>query len=246
ALGVHLVDRADELGERPVGDPDALALGEGDAERGSLDAHVPHDLLDLVLVEGDGLAADARDVRAADEAGDARRVADDEPAVRIEDHLDQAVAWIHRLLAGVALALANLDLVFHRDEDLEDLVLHAHRLDAVLEVGLDLVLVTRVRVDQVPALVGVLRLDVRRDCGAHHHAPSVRATRPMTPWNTWSQNATNTPTAMLTAKTSTVRLRVCTNFGHETLRSSETASAMKRRIRVTCSFSQPFQMWQGR
>src|SRR6058998_3082365 len=31
ALGVDLVDRADELGKRPVGDPDALALGECDA-----------------------------------------------------------------------------------------------------------------------------------------------------------------------------------------------------------------------
>jgi hypothetical protein len=42
---------------------------------------VPQDLLDLVLVERDRLAADARDVGAADEARDARRVADDEPAV---------------------------------------------------------------------------------------------------------------------------------------------------------------------
>src|SRR6185369_16713438 len=206
----------------------------------------PQDLLDLGLVERHGLAADARDVRPADEAGDAGRVAHDEPAVRIEDHLDQDVARVHLLLDGVPLALADLDLVLHRHEDLEDLVLHAHRLDAVLEVRLDLVLVARVRVDHVPALVGALGLDIGRDGAAHHHAPSVRATRPMTPWNTWSQNATNTPIAMLTAKTSTVRLRVCTNVGHETLRSSETASAMKRRIRVTCSFSQPFQMWQGR
>src|SRR6478735_562770 len=44
ALGVDLVDRADELGERPVGDPDALALGEGDAVLGSLDAHLAEDL----------------------------------------------------------------------------------------------------------------------------------------------------------------------------------------------------------
>ena len=60
ALGVDLVDRADELGERPVGDADALALGEGDAVLGRLDAHVAQDLLDLGLVERDRLAADAR------------------------------------------------------------------------------------------------------------------------------------------------------------------------------------------
>src|SRR4051812_7065356 len=83
AFGVDLVDRADELGERPVGDPDALALGECDAVLRRLDAHVPQDLLDFVLVERDRLAADARDVGAADEAGHARRVADHEPAVRV-------------------------------------------------------------------------------------------------------------------------------------------------------------------
>src|SRR5215211_9435642 len=35
------------------------------------------------------------------------------------------------------------------------------------------------------------------------------------------------------ANTSTVRLRVCWKVGHETFRSSETASARKRRIRFT-------------
>ena len=54
----------------------------------------------------------------------------------------------------MALALADLDLVFHRHEDLEDLVVHAHRFDAMLEVRLDLVLVARVGVDDVPALLG--------------------------------------------------------------------------------------------
>src|SRR5918995_1113677 len=66
ALRVDLVDRADELGERPVGDADALALRECDAVLRRLDAHVPQDLLDLVLVERDRLAADAGDVGAAD------------------------------------------------------------------------------------------------------------------------------------------------------------------------------------
>src|SRR6185436_11312762 len=115
ALGVDLVDRADELGERPVGDPDALALRERDAELRRLDAHVPQDLLDLGLVERDRLAADARDVRPTDEARDARCVPDDEPAVGVEDHLDEDVAGVDLLLDGVALALADLDLVLHRD-----------------------------------------------------------------------------------------------------------------------------------
>src|SRR6185369_13089493 len=134
------------------------------------------------------------------------------------------------------------DLVLHRDEDLEDLVLHAHRLDAVLEVRLDLVLVARVRVDHVPALVGALGEDVGGHRGAHD-SPVDR--KPITPLKIVSKVATNSPTAMLTAKTSTVRLRVWANVGQDTFRSSETASARKRRIRFTRSF-QPFKVWQGR
>ena len=99
------------------------------------------------------------------------QVADNEPAVGIEDHLDEDVARIDLLLDGVPLALADLDLVLHRDEHLEDLVLHAHRLDAVLEVRLDLVLVAGVGVDDVPALLGLGRL--RRHLG-HHQAPTLR------------------------------------------------------------------------
>src|SRR4029077_18990814 len=44
----------------------------------------------------------------------------------------------------------------HRHQDLEDLVLHAHRLDAVLEVGLHLVLIPGVGMDHVPLLGGPL------------------------------------------------------------------------------------------
>src|SRR5215218_3702962 len=174
ALRIDLVHGADELRERAVGDAHALALRERDPELGRLHAHVPEDLLDLGLVQRDGLAAHPGDVAAADERGDARRVADDEPGLGVEDHLDQHVARVHLLLDGMPLALADLDLVLHRDEHLEDLVLHAHRLDAVLEVGLDLVLVARVRVDDVPALVGALGDDVGRCGGAHRVTRRLR------------------------------------------------------------------------
>ncbi len=56
-------------------------------------------------------------------------------------------------------------------------------------------------------------------------------------WKTWSKNSTYTPTAKLTTKTSAVSCLVWANVGQETLPSSETASARKRRIRVTRSFS---------
>src|SRR5215207_9401603 len=185
ALGVDLVDRSDELGERTVRHANALALDEGDAVLRRLHAHVPQDLLDLGLVERDGLAPNARDVGAADEARDARGVADDEPAVGVEDHLDQDVARVDLLLDRMALPLANLDLILHGDEDLEDLVLHAHGLDAVLEVGLDLVLVAGVGVDDVPALVGALGFDVGRHGAAH----AKFETKPITPWKSVSQTA---------------------------------------------------------
>jgi hypothetical protein len=67
----------------------------------------------------------------------------------------------------------------------------------------------------------------------------------MTPLKIVSQVATKIPIAMLTANTSTVRLRVWASVGQDTFRSSETASAMKRRILVTWSY-QPFEVWQGR
>src|SRR6188472_846084 len=50
------------------------------------------------------------------------------------------------------LVAPDLDLILFGHEDLVDLVFHAHRLDAVLEIGLDLLLVARVGVDDVPAL----------------------------------------------------------------------------------------------
>src|SRR4029079_6457504 len=85
-------------GTRNWGVCSALSLRSGGPELGGLDAHVPEDLLDLVLVERDRLAPNAGDVRAADEAGHARRVPDYEPRVGVEDHLDQDVSGVHLLL----------------------------------------------------------------------------------------------------------------------------------------------------
>ena len=39
-----------------------------------------------------------------------------------------------------------------RDLDIEDTILHAHGLDAVLEIGLDTVLVSGISVNDVPTL----------------------------------------------------------------------------------------------
>src|SRR5919108_3487259 len=71
ALRVDLVDGTDELRERAVLDAHALALRVLDLELRRLDPHLLEDLLDLGLVER------RRAVAHADEARDARRVADD-------------------------------------------------------------------------------------------------------------------------------------------------------------------------
>ena len=63
---------------------------------------------------------------------------------------DEHVAGIDLLIDRAALAVMDLDLFLSRDDDLEDLLAHVHRLDARFEVLLDLRLVARVRMDDVP------------------------------------------------------------------------------------------------
>ena len=87
---------------------------------------------------------------AGDEPGDAGSVADRVPGVVVEGHPDEDVAREYLLGDGLLLSALELDHVLHRDVDLEDPVLHVHRLDPGLEVCLDLVLIARVGVDDVP------------------------------------------------------------------------------------------------
>ena len=100
----------------------------------------------------DVLAGQRRGLGAlADEAGDARGVADHVPAVVVELAAHEEVAGEHLLLDDDLLAALELDDVLHRDDDLVDALLHVHGRGAGLEVLLDLLLVARLRVDDVPA-----------------------------------------------------------------------------------------------
>src|SRR5437870_4795083 len=80
-------------------------------------------------------------------------------AEKRHQHADFAFFWVdvvdrvNLLLHGAALTVFDLDLFLSGNDHLKDLVLDAHGLDAVLEVGLDLVLVARVRVNHVPLAV---------------------------------------------------------------------------------------------
>src|SRR5205085_424901 len=109
------------------------------------------DVLDLATRERSGLGA------AADEPGHARRVAHDVPGIVVETHSDEEVAGEDLLLHDDLAAVLELDDVFHRDDDFEDAVFHCHRTHAAREVLLHLVLVTGVRVDDIPTARAVER-----------------------------------------------------------------------------------------
>ncbi len=49
-----------------------------------------------------------------------------------------------------ALAVPDFDLFLGRDDHIEDLVLHAHGLDALLKIVAHLVLITRIAMDNIP------------------------------------------------------------------------------------------------
>src|SRR5690242_21148655 len=137
---VDFGDLTGEVGEGALADPHALAhlvLQARPALLLGLDALDLdlEDVLDLSTRQRRGLGAQA------DEPGDARRVADDAPGVVVEVAPHEQVAGEHLLGDQHLLAGLELDDVLHGDDDLEDPVLHVHRGDAALEVGLHLVLV---------------------------------------------------------------------------------------------------------
>lgn len=88
---------------------------------------------------------------AADEFGDARRVAHNVPRIVIEKHFDQHVAGEEALFLLLTFAVLDFGDGFLGHFHAENLVAHVHRLDAALEIDLDLVFVAGVRVNDIPA-----------------------------------------------------------------------------------------------
>src|SRR5271165_533830 len=153
-LRVDLVHRTGEIEERPRGHLHAIALGEVDLQLGRLDAHLLEDRLDLFVGKRQRFLARAR---RADESGDALRVAHDVPRLVGHLHLDEHVARIDLLLHLFALAVLEFDFFVGRHEHAVHEVLHRHRFDAPFEIGLDLVLVARIGVHDVPLAIRVFR-----------------------------------------------------------------------------------------
>jgi hypothetical protein len=102
------------------------------------------DPVDLVLRQRHGLRA------GADETGHARRVLHDRPGVVIQVHVHEHVAREDALLGLHLLAVLRLDHLLGRNDDATEANALVHRVDAVLEIGLHLVLVPGVGVDYVP------------------------------------------------------------------------------------------------
>src|ERR687897_2790750 len=193
-LGVRLDvdDLAVEVRERPGGYLHRLAEGELHlgtrpfADRGAR----AEDAVDLRLRERDRLAG------GADEPRHARRVFDDAPGVVVEVHVHEDVAREDALLGLHLLAVLRLDHLLGRDDDAAEAWALVHRVDPVLEVGLHLVLVAGVRVDDVPAehqrIASTTRCQSRSF--SQRYAPviaqaMITTTEPVVTWR-WSGHST--------------------------------------------------------
>jgi hypothetical protein len=144
---VDVDDLAVEVGERAGRHLDRLAereLGLRLRGRGARGACGVQDAVDLDLRQRHGLRA------RADEAGHAGCAFHDRPCLVAEIHVDEHVARKHALLDLHLLSVLRLDHLLGRHDDAPEAGLLVHRDDAVLEVGLDLVLVARIRVDHIP------------------------------------------------------------------------------------------------
>ena len=91
----------------------------------------------------------------ADKARDARRVAHDVPRVLIDDHVNEDVAREHLARDDLFLAVLDLDLVLHGHDDVKDHLAHARRVHEAFKVCLDLVLIPRVGVDDIPCAMRI-------------------------------------------------------------------------------------------
>jgi hypothetical protein len=103
------------------------------------------DAVDLRLGERHGLRARAY------EAGHSGRVLHDRPRLIRHVHVHEHVAGKHTLLGLDLLPVLRLHDLLGRDDDPAELRGLVHGHDAMLEIGLDLVLVPGVGVDDVPA-----------------------------------------------------------------------------------------------
>ena len=85
-----------------------------------------------------------------DETSNTGGVAHNVPGMFIDDHVDEDISREDLTWDDLFLAVLDLDLIFNRYDHIEDHVAHVGRVDQALKIGLDLILIARIRVDDVP------------------------------------------------------------------------------------------------
>src|SRR5262245_14084740 len=244
ALVVDFVHHARERTERTVADPHVVADVELHRRHRARLArfHLAQQAPDLVLLERDLAAARAHEPR------DAGHVLHQVARLVVEQHLDDHVGGERLPLRGLPLAVLHLHDFLGHDEDLPELLREPGRVDGLLEVRLDLVLMTRVGVDHVPLLVAhacfrhrpgrpalgpslrwvsrVPRVGVWREGGLDQR--KINATARLRIWSTTPMNAATSNTVAITT---IVESRSSSRVGQLTLRSSTPTSFVYSRIR---------------
>src|SRR3989442_7980136 len=186
-VGVDVDDLAVEVGERARGYLHRLAERELDLGTRALTVAAAgvQDPVDLLLGQRHGLGA------GADEPGHSRRVLDDRPGLVGHVHVDEDVTRQHALLGLDLLAFLRLDDLFGRDDHPAKLRRLVHGHDPVLEIGLHLVLVPGVRVDDVPLEHGYSKTSwtrrLKTRSAAYRNTPTITQaiSTTTTPWISW-------------------------------------------------------------
>ena len=147
---IDLVHFARKVLERPVDDAHGFVLLERELRARPFGAGgLPvQNRIDFVGRQRHGLVA------AAHKAGDARRGLHGMPQLVVHFHFHQHVARIEQPLAGDLLAAAQFHYFFGRNQDLADLSANPKGLRAGAQRFRDLLLESRIGVNDVPVLLG--------------------------------------------------------------------------------------------
>ena len=147
-VDVHSIDRPFVVFEWSIDDDDEIAHLEVTLELRCLFAHAS-------LHDTEFLGSDRNwNIPGTDETGDIRGISDHVPTLIRHHHVHEHVTREELTLLLDRLILFKDDLLLFGNDDSEDVVLHTESLDALLDGLLHTVLVSRVRVHDIPISTG--------------------------------------------------------------------------------------------
>src|ERR1700674_2233466 len=222
AVGVHVVDDARKIRERPFDDAHLLVALEHQLRLGPVrgGGHAVQNVFHFDFGKRRGRLA------RTDESSDARRVADDVPGVVVHVHFHQDVAGIQHARGSDFLAAANFQHILGRNHHPADFILQPEGRHAALKALLHLLLKSRIGVDDVPLLFHIQRIP---QCPKNLMTRWTSQLTPLsTPKKKTPKNATVTITTQVVTNTS------C-RVGQVTWRISTRTSCRKPRHRRGCS-----------